>query len=35
MRYAAQATWPAEQIVGNEPSVSLSFAPPLPALGDD
>jgi hypothetical protein len=35
MRYAAEATWPADQIVGNEPSVNLSFAPQLPALGDD
>jgi hypothetical protein len=31
-RYVAQATWPADEIRGNEPSVSLDFRPPLPSL---
>jgi len=31
-RYSATATWPADEIDGNEPSVALDFAPPLPAL---
>lgn len=32
VRYAATAIWPNDQIEGNEPSVSLEFSPPLPAL---
>ena len=31
-RYTAEATWPADEIRGNEPSVRLNFSPPLPAL---
>jgi hypothetical protein len=31
--YAATATWPADEIAGNEPSVALGFTPDLPALG--
>jgi hypothetical protein len=31
--YAARAMWPDDQIPGNEPSVALTFDPPLPALG--
>ena len=31
-RYAATATWPTDEIVGNEPSVALHFAPNLPGL---
>lgn len=31
-RYVARATWPEDQIPGNEPSVSLRFTPNLPAL---
>lgn len=31
-RYIATATWPAEEIVGNEPSVALRFTPAPPAL---
>ena len=31
-RYVATATWPADEIVGNEPSVALHFNPNLPAL---
>lgn len=31
-RYAATATWPADEIVGNEPSVALHFTPSLPGL---
>jgi hypothetical protein len=31
-RYVATATWPEDQIRGNEPSVSLDFTPELPAL---
>jgi hypothetical protein len=31
-RYVATATWPADEIVGNEPSVALHFNPDLPAL---
>ena len=31
-RYTATAKWPDDQIVGNEPSVSLRFDPPLPGL---
>jgi hypothetical protein len=30
-RYAARASWPDDQIRGNEPSVSLHFNPSLPA----
>lgn len=30
--HTATATWPADELDGNEPSVSLDFAPPLPAL---
>lgn len=30
-RYLATATWPDEEIVGNEPSVGLHFTPDLPA----
>ena len=32
VRHTATATWPDDEIDGNEPSVSLDFAPPLPAL---
>ena len=32
VRYSASATWPDDQIDGNEPSVSLKFSPALPAL---
>jgi hypothetical protein len=32
VRYRATATWPADEIVGNEPSVALDFSPELPAL---
>ncbi|MCA1707239.1 MAG: hypothetical protein LC808_29830, partial [Actinobacteria bacterium] len=31
-RYIATATWPADEIKGNEPSVALRFHPDLPAL---
>jgi len=31
-RYLATATWPADEIVGNEPSVALHFTPGLPRL---
>lgn len=31
-RYRAIATWPDDEIVGNEPSVALSFTPDLPGL---
>jgi hypothetical protein len=31
-RYVATATWPADEIAGNEPSVALHFTPELPAL---
>jgi hypothetical protein len=31
-RYVATATWPADEIVGNEPSVALQFTPNLPGL---
>jgi hypothetical protein len=31
-RYVATATWPADEIVGNEPSVELHFTPNLPGL---
>ena len=31
-RYAATATWPADVIAGNEPSVALRFRPSLPGL---
>jgi hypothetical protein len=31
-RYVATATWPADEIAGNEPSVALHFTPGLPAL---
>jgi hypothetical protein len=31
-RYVATATWPADEIVGNEPSVALHFTPALPRL---
>jgi hypothetical protein len=31
-RYAATATWPADEIHGNEPSVPLRFTPDLPAV---
>jgi hypothetical protein len=30
--YRASATWPTDQIPGNEPSVALEFSPPLPSL---
>lgn len=30
--YTATATWPADEIAGNEPSVALDFTPDLPAL---
>lgn len=32
VRYRATAAWPADEIVGNEPSVALQFSPNLPAL---
>ena len=32
VRHTATATWPDDEIDGNEPSVSLDFSPPLPAL---
>jgi hypothetical protein len=32
-RYFAEAAWPADEIVGNEPSVALEFTPGLPRLG--
>jgi hypothetical protein len=32
VRYVARATWPDDEISGNEPSVSLDFTPNLPAL---
>jgi hypothetical protein len=32
VRYEGTATWPGDQIPGNEPSVALDFEPPLPAL---
>jgi hypothetical protein len=32
VRYVASATWPDDEIAGNEPSVSLEFTPALPAL---
>ena len=32
VRYVASATWPGDEIPGNEPSVSLDFTPNLPAL---
>jgi hypothetical protein len=32
VRYVATATWPADEIVGNEPSVALQFTPNLPGL---
>lgn len=32
VRHVARASWPADQIVGNEPSVALTFEPPLPRL---
>ncbi len=35
VRYSARADWPADTIEGNEPSVALTFSPPLPALGPD
>jgi hypothetical protein len=31
-RYVATANWPADEIVGNEPSVALHFTPNLPGL---
>jgi hypothetical protein len=31
-RYSAHATWPDDEIRGNEPSVSIDFTPSLPAL---
>jgi hypothetical protein len=31
-RYVAVATWPADEIAGNEPSVALHFTPRLPGL---
>ncbi|HUQ39417.1 MAG TPA: hypothetical protein VM030_04635 [Acidimicrobiales bacterium] len=33
VRHHAEAHWPDDVIAGNEPSVGLTFAPPLPALG--
>jgi len=33
--YAATAVWPADEIKGNEPSVTLTFDPPLPSLTGD
>jgi hypothetical protein len=35
VRHAARAAWPADTIEGNEPSVALTFSPPLPALAPD
>ena len=32
VRHVAIAAWPADEIAGNEPSVSLDFTPALPAL---
>jgi hypothetical protein len=32
VRYVAIATWPDDEIAGNEPSVSLDFTPDLPAV---
>lgn len=32
VRYVATANWPADEIVGNEPSVALNFVPALPAV---
>jgi hypothetical protein len=32
IRYVATAAWPADEIVGYEPSVALQFSPGLPAL---
>jgi hypothetical protein len=32
VRYRARAAWPADEIVGNEPSVELAFSPSLPAM---
>jgi len=32
VHHTATATWPDDQIPGNEPSVALDFTPPLPAL---
>ena len=32
VRYVADATWPTDEIAGNEPSVALEFSPGLPAL---
>ena len=31
-RFLAEATWPSDEIVGNEPSVALDFTPSLPSL---
>jgi hypothetical protein len=31
-QYVGRARWPRDEIPGNEPSVSLTFTPPLPAL---
>ena len=31
-RYEATATWPDDEIKGNEPSVALDFSPELPSL---
>jgi hypothetical protein len=31
-RNVATASWPADVIVGNEPSVALAFTPDLPAV---
>lgn len=33
-RYVASATWPDDEIKGNEPSVRLDFTPSLPALSE-
>src|SRR6185503_19944992 len=32
VRHVATASWPADEIVGNEPSVALEFTPHLPAV---
>lgn len=32
-QYVGTARWPRDEIRGNEPSVELTFTPPLPALG--
>ena len=32
VRHFAKASWPSDQIPGNQPSVRLDFRPPLPAL---